>query len=706
MEGYAQGKLAAVRNPKGHWINTEVFREEAKHFSKYGYYCADPIGSPGYYEYWDEQTKRCKEGYTVGDVKITGDHYAYLNFYPIMKVDLKSAYSNVAAKIQDMPDFWDGDYNYYWAKDIAYNGMLNINIPFYNSNDKNEKNLIKAFNSLKLELKVSKDNLQGGKHMIVGKSRRKGYSFKNAALLVNNYSLYRNSLNIAGAFLKEYLYPKGIMSMVNAYISHIDEHTAWKKSRDYVDKIHHKKASFKENNIEKGFKSEITALTFKDNPDAARGKDAKLVLFEEAGAFPNLKDAYMATKPALEAGSYTTGQIIIFGTGGDMKSGTKDFAEMFYKPELFDLMPFVNMWDKDAENSSCGFFHPVYWNMEGFYDDSGNSDKKGALEKEEETRNKIIKNSSGTNTLNQHNQEYPTCPGEAFLTVSRNDFPVVELRNHYNKVMRENLNIKRGTPVTLLKEEGKIIARPDLQDKLQPLWDYKPKIADIKGCVVIFEGPISDPPRGLYKIGYDPYRQDQSGGTSLGAFYVYKGNHKFSYTRDTIVANYVGRPNTTDDFNRLAAMIAEFYNAEIMHENEVTSVKSYFMNHKLLHLLAVQPNAVISKNVKNSKVARIYGIHMNKQLKDAGEKYIKRWLLTERDIDENGNKILNLETIYDTGLLEELINYNRKGNFDRVMAFMMLMFQIEEEELDKEYGDEINGNLSDLLGFHKFLFKK
>ena len=256
------------------------------------------------------------------------------------------------------------------------------------------------------------------------------------------------------------------------------------------------------------------------------------------------------------------------------------------------------------------------------------------------------------------------------------------------------------------REKGKIVARPDLNDKLEPLWDYKPKTANIRGCVVIFEGPITPVPKGLYKIGYDPYRQDQSAGTSLGSLYVYKGNHKFSYTRDTVVASYVGRPNTTDDFNRQAAMIAEFYNAEIMHENEVTSVKSYFMNHKLLHLLAMQPDAVISKNVKKSKVSRVYGIHMNQQLKDAGEKYIKRWLLVQRDTDEDGNKILNLETIYDTGLLEELINYNRKGNFDRVMSFMMLMFQIEEEELDKEYGNEINENLSDLLEFHKFLFKK
>nr|MCK4930287.1 hypothetical protein [Nanoarchaeota archaeon] len=117
MEGYAHGKLDAIRNADGIWINTQIFREEAIHFSKYGYYCADPPGSPGYFEYWDEQTKRCKEGYSVGGVFITGDHYAYLNFYPIIKVDLSNTSdSKVASKIEDMPDFWDGDYNYYWAK--------------------------------------------------------------------------------------------------------------------------------------------------------------------------------------------------------------------------------------------------------------------------------------------------------------------------------------------------------------------------------------------------------------------------------------------------------------------------------------------------------------------------------------------------------------------------------------------------------------
>ena len=687
---YEAGKLNSIRNKDGHWINTQVFREEANHFSKYGYYCADPIGSPGYFEYWDEQTRRCLEGYEVGGARITGHHYAYLNFYPIMKVDLKNTSSSkVASKVQGMPDFWDGDYNYYWAKEIAFKGCTE-----------------EFLNGLKLEARIDRAYLDGGYHMIVGKSRRKGYSYKNAAMIVNNYSLRRNSLNIVGAFLKEYLYPKGIMAMINAYISHIDEHTAWRKSRDYVDKIHHKKASFKEDNIEKGFKSEITALTFKDNPDAARGKDALEVQFEEAGAFPNLESSFMATAPSLEAGSFLTGQMTIFGTGGDMKSGTKDFAKMFYNPIAYRLLPFVNIWDKDADNSRCGFFHPVFMNMEGYYDNEGNSDIKGAIEQEEKVRDNIKKNSSGSSTINQHNQEYPLSPGEAFLVVSTNDFPVTELRNQYTKVKVNNYHIKKGTPVFLFKEDGKVFAKPDLKNKLEPIWDYKPKTENIKGCPVIFESPIPNPPKGLYKIGYDPYRQDQSSGVSLGAFYVYKGNHKFSYTRDSIVAFYVGRPNTTDDFNRQAALMAEFYNAEIMYENEVTSVKSYFTNHKLLNLLAVQPDSVINANIKKSKVSRVYGIHMNQKLKDAGEKYIKRWLLTERDVDENGNKILNLETIYDTGLLEELINYNRKGNFDRVMAFMMLMFQVEEEELGKEYGNELTGNEKDLKELYLDLFKK
>lgn len=740
-------KIRNNQNKK--WIDTSIFRKEAIRFQRNGAYCPAPTGTPDWFSYWEEQLRRCEKGYEVvdenGDIhKITNHHYMYLNFTQIQIVKESDDGSSVAHKITQQPDFWDGDYNYFWSLEIARNGICSNSsqVPstpierkewqaldkeikkirrkdrknYKNSEEylklkeKRDKISLEILDRLGLFVKPHLDYLDGGYHMIVGKSRRKGYSYKDGAICANIYNTQRNKQIIIGAFEKKFLYPKGTMGMASDYLNFLNEHTGWAKSRDYVDKQDHKRASYKSvvggTPIEKGYKSEIFALSFKDNPDAARGKDAEIVLLEEAGAFPNLKDSYNAIYPALTGGSYITGQIIIFGTGGDMESGTVDYADMFYNPTAYRLMPFINIWDENAGDSLCGFFHPVAWNLEGFYDAQGNSDIEGATEFEMDRRQTILEEASSSTTLQKHVQEYPFCPAEAFLTVSTNNFPVIELRNQLNKVIHEKLQTKMGTPVYLERKEGKITAKPDLQGKLVPIYNYRPKVSDLSGCPIIYEYPIDNPPKGLYKIGYDPYRQDLSSGVSLASIYVYKASHKFSYNRDIIVAEYVGRPQEADDVNRIASLLAELYNAEVMHENEVTHVKNYFRRMKKLNQLAIQPDAVISKNVKNSTVARIYGIHMNEQLKDAGEKYIKDWLLKVKDYDEDGNPILNLETIYSIGLLEELIQYNRKGNFDRVMAFMMCMFQLQEDDLEKEYSTNTNQKVESIMALMDNFYKR
>lgn len=732
------------------WLDTFVFRQEAMTFKELGTYCPSPENSPDWIAYWEEQLRRCREGYEVDGHKITGHHYFYLNFTQIQIVieDTEDEDSAVATKESRCPDFWDGDYDYFWSLEIARNGLFTKNSLVPSTQEekdlyrhyqkeirlyKNEcqdsgvrdykatpkyKELKEArdkvsqavLDRLGLRVKPHLDYVNGGYHFIVGKSRRKGYSYKDGAICANIYNSVRECQIIIGAFDKKFLYPNGTMGMTSNYLNFLNENTGWAKSRDYVDKQDHKKASYKSTtngvSVEKGYKSEVFALTFQDNPDAARGKDAIVVLLEEAGAFPNLKAAFNAIYPALTGGSYITGQIIIFGTGGDMEVGTVDYADMFYNPEVYRIMPFINIWDENAENTVCGFFHPVIWNMEGYYDEQGNSDIEGATKFEMERRANIIEKSSSSAEVNKHMQEYPFSPSEAFLTVSANNFPVVELRNQLNKVKHEKLQTKFGTPVTLSYNEGKVSAKPILDGTAEPIYDYKPKTSNLKGCPLIYEFPIDNPPKGLYKIGYDPYRQDLSSGVSLGSIYVYKGTHIGSYTKNQIVAEYVGRPDEANDVTRIAMMFAELYNTEVMYENEVTHVKDYFRQHKQLGRLALQPDAVISKNVKNSKVARIYGMHMVDQIKDAGEKYIKDWLLEVRDYDENGNAILNLETIYSIGLLEELIKYNRKGNFDRVMSFMMCMFQCQEEALGKEYGDNKgNEKIKNIMDFYNKMRK-
>lgn len=676
----------AIRNPEGIWINTECFREEGLAFEKNKYYTPEAWGSPAWMEYWQEQLKRCREGYTVGGAHITGHHYFYLNFTQIMLTKekgndeqvIKYGKKNKASKTAVCPDFWDGDYNYFHCLDIASNGCTE-----------------EEYDKLRLNVVLDPKYLGGGYHMIVGKARRKGYSYKNAAICANIYNSVPDSLVIIGAYDKKFLYPRGTMGMTSRFIDFLNANTGWRKAREFVDKQEHRKASYKSFHsgvpIEKGYMSEIIALTFQDNPDAARGKDAKLILFEEAGKFNNLKDSYMATKESLEDGAFVTGQMVIFGTGGDMEMGTVDFADMFFNPESYDLLPFTNIWDENASVTKCGFFHPETMNLVGFYDKQGNSLTEEATKYEQERRNALRATANSSYVLQKRVQEKPLSPQEAFLTVSTNDFPIVELQQQLDFVRRENLHIRKGVACSLYrdKETGKVKVKVDLSGTLNPLHSYKIKDEDIRGAVVIYEYPATNAPKGLYKIGHDPYRQNQAASsTSLGATYVYKGFYQGSVNNDTIVASYIGRPNTSDDYNRTMEMLAELYSAEIGYENEVTEVRSYFEKRKKLHLLAAQPDAIINANIKYSKVARVYGIHMHEKLKDAGEKYIKKWLLTERNVDENDKIILNLNTIYDIGLLEELIQYNRKGNFDRVMAFMILMMFIEEEGERKLYSQK------------------
>ena len=77
----------SVRNPQGIWINTNVFREEAIHFKKYGYYCSEPMHTQGWMEYWEKQLEYCRDGFESCGVRITGHHYFYLNFCNIELVD-------------------------------------------------------------------------------------------------------------------------------------------------------------------------------------------------------------------------------------------------------------------------------------------------------------------------------------------------------------------------------------------------------------------------------------------------------------------------------------------------------------------------------------------------------------------------------------------------------------------------------------------
>ena len=68
--------------------NTNRIRPAALRFLKHGAYTSFLPGTKDYYDFWDEERKRCLYGYTVDEgtedeLKVTGFHYFYLNYCPI-----------------------------------------------------------------------------------------------------------------------------------------------------------------------------------------------------------------------------------------------------------------------------------------------------------------------------------------------------------------------------------------------------------------------------------------------------------------------------------------------------------------------------------------------------------------------------------------------------------------------------------------------
>ena len=158
------------------------------------------------------------------------------------------------------------------------------------------------------------------------------------------------------------------------------------------------------------------------------------------------------------------------------------------------------------------------------------------------------------------------------------------------------------------------------------------------------------------------------------------------------MAEYTGRPATAEEYYENVRKLLVYYNARLLYENERKGIFVYFSNKHCDYLLADQPD-IINDIIKNTSVARRKGIHMNTAIKDYGEGLIKEWLNEEY---APGKK--NLEKILSEPLLEELINYNDKGNFDRVIALMMIMLyrlQLHNLHVKKVENGIRNKNLFD-----------
>ena len=680
--------MGAIRNKNGIWINTAPFREAGNRFITSGRYTNALPGTLEFDRFWDEEYNRCLNGYEVGGAKITGKHYFYLNYCLINKVNLTddNRGKRKVSKGFLLPDFWDGDYEYFWFLEIAENGIDPLLIP-----------------SLHLNNKVLWT--EGGKSMIVGKARRRGFSYKNAATIAWEYTFIKKSLTLVAAYDKKYLFSEiGIFTKVMDMLNHLNEHCpAFKRSR-LVNKIADGriKSGYIEytddgTELSKGHQSSITCVSFQNNPDAARGADASKIIVEEAGTFINWNESYYAMEPSIKAGDYYTGMMIVFGTGGDMEAGTIDFAEMYYNPDNYNMMPFENVWDEDGlPDKSAGFFFPMYQNYEGAYDKEGNSDIPKAKELLTKLReNKKAKAKSPEEYL-RHTTEYAWSPAEAFQIISNNVFPTEDLRrqlglcqtkDEYKGICGRMSYDERGNPEFI----------PDLS--LRPL-EYRDKTLDKSGCIQIWEKPTPGTSYNLYTGGLDPYATDEANySESLGSLFIFKRYAIGEETHDLPVAEYTGRPQNFKEFYDQCILLIEYYNASCLYENNINNFKTHCENKHKLHLLSRTPSIVkaASNQHTNTYGIRVVG-NSYSSVKNELITYVNNWL---REEYEDGKS--NVYKIKSVGLLQELISYNSRGNFDRFISFSLsLIRSIELTRIQPVFKDSYKRNGRDFFSSRLF----
>lgn len=685
--------------------NMDYFRQPAINFEQNGKFTnAYPNPHPGskYTKFWKQQAEYCRNGCFREDGEwITGYHYFYLNFGPILlsedkkvtQVDSKNQTHIRAERVEGFPKIWDGDYLYFHYIEKGQNA---------------------------------------GKYGTVLKTRGRGFSFKGGSMAARNQLYFKKSRTFMMAAEKEYLDKDGIW---NKYVDTLDfngEYTPLPSARLKNDqnKMHivlgYEDPKLK---VNVGLKSEVLGTSLKDNPNKARGKRGMLIQWEEAGKFPGLLQAWSIARMSLEDGRSVFGYMVAFGTGGTEGADFEALEKLFYYPEGYRVYSMRNVFDKVRGKGRCAFFFPEYLNRKHCYDKDGNSDVIKALLEILEDRDTVKKGTNDPHALTQEKADRPITPQEAVMRREGSLFPVEQLKDYLTDIsptLESFLAEHVVGHISLTKEGAEF--KSDLFR--YPIRDFPLKDnIDKGGAIEIFEHPILSkfgkalPNR--YIAGIDTFDDDSSTTTSLGSIFI------FDLWTDRIVAEYTGRPETANAFYEICAGLLMYYNAIGNYENNKKGLYAWFKNNQLDYLLCDTPEILKDMHlIKGEQFGnKAVGTNASEKINALGRRLQSDWmkekayteasdmLLEEQklleledkniEIEENTRKIhiQNLRTIRSIGYIKEAIAWNPDGNFDRVSAMGMLMILrldkirfisgYKEEEYDEDAleNDEFFGRI-------------
>ena len=623
--------------------STEFFRN-IKHLP--------PEGSEEFKQLIDWEIKKITGGITIGGVFISGWLYWHINHWWI-RIDDLDEYSNIVRK-PCLPELRDNE----WIR-AEY-------------------------------LEQCKAEKKG--YMEVG-GRQSGKSEMEASYFAMNSTIFENTQNliVCGndddlSLLKDKV-DFGLKRLWNGIaIPRLDK--TWR--------LNQIRLGYKDKKGEDRIWSYIIIRNARDghNTEAGAGTTAKTVIFDEVGKYL-FTSSFKAVEPAIKSKFGWRTVPILVGTGGSFNNGA-DAENFFYNP---DSNNFLSIEDPTNHTKSAVFLSGLYrldckedmflgdWlRSRGIQIDDASelnkiviavSNKEKANQLIEDELEKAKHNPDRTLFLKQK-MYYPRTVDECFLRETQNIFDIEAAKRQKFRLTEGG---RTGTPVVIFHDGEKITH--EFTDK-EAITNFPLRPNDSKDApVIIYEFPVENPPYGLYVAGVDPYRQGQAAySSSLGSVYIYKRMHALTGEKfqDMFVASYCARPEKKEVWEEQARLLIKYYNARTLCENDDISFIEYMKAKGDAHYLEKQPQWLM-EIVPNSTVRREYGVHRSATkiidfLHNGFKSYMEDVVYTEKD--EDGvivREVTGVSKILDPVLLEEVIQYNDDGNFDRIIAAELAIAQ-------------------------------
>lgn len=649
------------------------FTEVRETFLKTGKYCSYLPRSKRWDAFWREQYIRCKYGMTSHGYTITGDNYFFLNFYQLPVVDMDKASGE--GTNESFPVFFASQYMFF-----HYLQMCRVL----------------------------------HKNAALMKARSIGFSEINASLAARLYTTIKKSRTMITCFKDTYL--NGTFSKLDHALTFINTNADGFFEPRLTDKALEKKSGYQikidGQFTDFGWRSVVIGING-SKPSNIRGDRVDLLIYDEAGSWPDLTTAVVQGQELCEVQGVPRGIMLFGGTGGDFGPPLEGLKKIYYNPRAFKILPFRHKWTQDGTTIESGFFLPYFLqSLNPEYMDS-----RGVCN---QTEYKKVLQEERNNLLAVPEDYLKKCAErcwnaeEAFTLEGQNKFnkmkiadQLAKIRLHKigprpqvgtidytyksNKHSLENIN---GFRWLLNSGKVQILEHPVWSDLYKEQIEKQKREAEEQG--IDFEAPVYTEMNDLYVAGID--------GIDIGAaqtsketrdpsdFCIVIKRRAFGLNEPQYVAMYKDRPQNIREAYKIAMCMCRYYNCRINIEATRVGMITWARENKCLQYFMKRPRATLT-DIKYGTTKQ-YGTPATKTIIEQQTDLIADY------VEDYGHNI------WFEDMLVQLNGYNdeNKTKFDIIAALGMV--ELADQELSGRQPTKVDKEVEEFQDYGYYINDK